>query len=184
MFDKERYVITGGPGLGKSSLLSALEQLGFAVCAESARIIIDGWRRAGSPFPSPWTDRATFDSEIEKLMLSAYFRDVSGPIVFDRGLPDLIAWRSYLGQPRDSRLEALITAHPYSSPIFLTPKWAPWYRSDDDRPFSRNKSFALNDSIESTYRSLGYDVVELPKVDVDGRAAFFASYMTSRNHFR
>ena len=49
-----RFVLSGGPGGGKSALLAALAERGYPVVSESARAIIRSRRQAGlAPRPEP-----------------------------------------------------------------------------------------------------------------------------------
>lgn len=59
------YIITGGPGSGKSSLLSSLASKGYAVMPEAGRAIIQDQKLIGGP-ALPWADRKIF----AELMLS------------------------------------------------------------------------------------------------------------------
>lgn len=180
MIRTNKFVITGGPGLGKTSLLERLRELGYEVHAEAARAIIDTWRRGGETAPSPWTAREAFDRDIENIMLSHYVNsDPARPAIYDRGLPDLIAWKRHLGYPTDDRLKAIVTSHPYARSVFITPKWAPWYESNLDRPFPKDESFEINDALRKTYGEFGYHLLELPKSSVSDRAAFVDDYISS-----
>jgi predicted ATPase len=175
-----KYVITGGPGLGKTALLASLQELGYAVYAEAARAIIDTWRRGGETFPSPWIAREAFDRDIENIMLSQYVNsDPARPAIYDRGLPDLIAWKRYLGHPVDDRLKAVVSSHPYAHTVFITPNWAPWYELSLDRPFPKKESFEINEILGKTYIEFGYHLLELPKGRVSDRAAFVDDHIVS-----
>src|SRR5215831_1817656 len=49
-----RVVVTGGPGVGKTTLLAQLHASGYTIVSESARAIISERRRRGqSPRPEP-----------------------------------------------------------------------------------------------------------------------------------
>ena len=87
------FVITGGPGSGKSTLLDRLEQDGFARSTEAGRgIVQDQMAIGGSALP--WDDKVLF----AELMLCWEMRShrlatqhaAIGPILFDRGVPDII----------------------------------------------------------------------------------------------
>ncbi len=89
-----RFVVTGGPGFGKTTLLNELCGRGYSVCHEAARAEIDEQARRGSPLP-PWERRPEFDRLIIPRMEADYPRDNCGrPCFYDRGFPDLMGWRS------------------------------------------------------------------------------------------
>ena len=50
----KKYILTGGPGTGKSSLILALEQAGYATIREAAEDYIRFRQAMGQP--EPWTE--------------------------------------------------------------------------------------------------------------------------------
>ncbi len=57
------YVITGGPGAGKTSLLEALAAAGHACMPEAGRAVIRDQRAIGGP-ALPWTDPPAFAAQM------------------------------------------------------------------------------------------------------------------------
>ena len=55
-----KFVITGGPGFGKTSLLKELEKKGYKVFHEAARAIIEEQEKLDNP-TLPWKNRIEFD---------------------------------------------------------------------------------------------------------------------------
>jgi len=87
------FVLTGGPGSGKSSLIDALERLGYSRSVEAGRgIIQDQVDIGGSALP--WADRVLF----AELMLSWEMRSYRlaqehpGAVFFDRGVLDVAGY--------------------------------------------------------------------------------------------
>ena len=94
------YIVTGGPGSGKTSLLEALHSRGYACSTEAGRgIIQDQVSIAGRALP--WADRSLF----AELMLSWEMRsyriaqEAAGPVFFDRGVPDVLGYLRLIGVP-------------------------------------------------------------------------------------
>src|ERR1700733_13787319 len=87
------FVITGGPGSGKSTLVSALAEHGICTVPEAGRAIIRDQVAIGGE-ALPWSDRRAF----AELMLSWEIRSyrvalsLSGPVMFDRGVPDVLGY--------------------------------------------------------------------------------------------
>lgn len=86
-----RYVLTGGHGVGKSSTILALEQLGEHVVFEAASTVRDVERARRRAFPE---DDADFESRVLALHLR---REVQVPrtatrVFLDRGAPDHLAY--------------------------------------------------------------------------------------------
>jgi predicted ATPase len=89
--DSDRfYIITGGPGSGKSTVIDALAERGISTVPEAGRAIIQDQVAIGGN-ALPWSDRGAF----AELMLSWEMRSyrmalaLSGPVIFDRGVPDV-----------------------------------------------------------------------------------------------
>src|SRR5215469_13697565 len=84
-----RFVITGGPGAGKTTMLHALAERGYICAAESARAIIRE-RLASGLRPRP--PLAQFGHEILQRDIARYreTRVTEHPVFFDRGIVDAL----------------------------------------------------------------------------------------------
>lgn len=86
-------VLTGGPGSGKSTLIDALQNAGYARSMEAGRGVIQD-QIAIDGQALPWRDQVAF----AELMLSWEMRSyhiakhASGPVFFDRGVPDVVGY--------------------------------------------------------------------------------------------
>src|SRR5262250_1916092 len=84
-----RFVITGGPGAGKTTILIALAERGYRYAAESARAIIRARLAHGL---SPRPPLAQFGHEILQRDITCYreTRVTDHPVFFDRGIVDAL----------------------------------------------------------------------------------------------
>lgn len=82
-----RFVITGGPGGGKTTILSSLAERGYRVVPESARRIIKERLAAGlTPRPDPDSfAQEILRSDIEKYREASTYDHT---MFFDRGVLD------------------------------------------------------------------------------------------------
>lgn len=71
-----KYVLTGGPGSGKSSLLDALRERGYTCSAEASRPLIMEELALGSNC-LPWTDLPCFAEKVLRRMVEAYHQAVT-----------------------------------------------------------------------------------------------------------
>ena len=169
------FVITGGPGTGKSSLIDALAARGYRTMPEAGRAIIrDQVAIGGSALP--WADRALF----AELMLGWEMRShrealaSPSPVLMDRGIPDVVGYLTLCGLPVPAHIEAAAKIHPYNERVFLAPYWGAIFAQDAERKQDRQEAEATGRVMAETYTRLGYQIVELPLVGIEQRADFIA----------
>jgi predicted ATPase len=169
------FVITGGPGSGKSTLISALAAQGISTMPEAGRAIIrDQVAIGGSALP--WADRTTF----AELMLSWELRSyqqamkISGPVIFDRGVPDVAGYLHLCGLPVPEHVQRAAKLHRYHRRVFVAPPWAEIFAQDAERKQTFAEAQATCEAVSTAYRSLGYELIALPLASVEERAGFVA----------
>lgn len=179
------FVMTGGPGSGKTSLLRAMARRGLPVTPEAGRAIIrDQIRIGGSALP--WGDRALF----AELMLSWDMRSyrkaqgADGPVLMDRGIPDIIGYLTLCGLPVPQHIAAAARLHPYHPRVFLAPHWDAIYENDAERRQDRSEAQATARIMAQTYAGLGYRVVELPLTGIETRSDFVAAHLRDASGWR
>ena len=144
MNDKQNFiVITGGPGAGKTTLVKALAASGFLAVEEAGRCIIQEQRLRGGTATHDG-DRIAFRRLMFEDALQTYQRmaDFTGPVFFDRGLPDLIGYSRLIGAPVPSWLQQAVENYRYNETVFIAPAWQEIFRQDDERPPMRRRDIA------------------------------------------
>lgn len=171
-----RVVITGCSGGGKSTLLEALAARGFAVVPEPGRRIVrEEMARGGTALP--WLDMAGFARramEVAKADLASA-PGGEGWIFFDRGLIDAAV---ALSVAASVPLASLLPEAPvYFRTVFIAPPWEDIYVADAQRPHGFVDAVKDYERLRDAYLTLGYDLVELPKIGVEARAAFLLTQL-------
>ncbi|MGF7149734.1 putative ATPase [Sphingomonas zeicaulis] len=167
------FVITGGPGSGKSTLIAALAETGLATMPEAGRAIIRDQQAIGGT-ALPWADRAAF----AELMLGWELRShaeaqaQTAPVVFDRGVPDVIGYLTLCGLPVPPHMHRAAALYRYNPTVFLAPFWADIYATDTERRQSHAEAEATAAAMITAYEAAGYRVVPLPRAPVAHRVAF------------
>ena len=172
-----RYIqISGCSGGGKSTLLAELARRGHAVVEEPGRRIIAAARITGEDV-LPWTNPEAFLRRAIETALAdrAAAAGLPGPVFFDRGLIDAASGLQALtGEPV---LRPLADAHPSHRRVLFAPPWPEIHETDPDRPHGLAAAIAEHDRLARDYVALGYELVELPKMDLAARADFVLGAM-------
>jgi predicted ATPase len=172
------FVITGGPGSGKSSLVDALAAAGFRHMPEAGRAIIRNQVAIGGT-ALPWADRSAF----ARLMLEQEMRSyraalqMTGPVIFDRGIPDVIGYLQLCGLPIPDPAWEAAHRRRYNRRVFIAPHWPAIFTQDAERRQDLAQAEATCGVMEEVYAGLGYELVPLPFASVEERVLF------ARAHF-
>jgi predicted ATPase len=163
-----RSVITGGPGAGKSTLLSALSGEGIQTFPEVARAILkdEGGMELRAARP------AEFALAMLRAELDAWDSARPGPVLYDRGFPDIVGFLELEGLPIPAELDQVCRAHRYAGPIFRAPPWREIYTPDEERIQDWGQAIASDAAISSAWKRYGYDLVDLPFASVTDRVKF------------
>lgn len=174
------FVLTGGPGAGKTTLIEALRARGFATTEEAGRGVIREQMQAGGD-GLPWIDRERFAELMFEWELRSY-RDAErrhGPVVFDRGLPDTIGYLRLEGLEVPAWMEEETWRLRYNAHVFIAPPWKEIFGQDEERRQSWEVAVRTYEVMAETYADLGYALTELPRASVDERAKFVAGAIGS-----
>ncbi|MET0271148.1 MAG: AAA family ATPase [Sphingomonas sp.] len=167
------HVITGGPGSGKTSLIAALAAEGFRHMPEAGRAIIKDQVDIGGT-ALPWADREAF----AMLMLGWEMRshreagEAPGPVLFDRGIPDVIGYLRLCGLPVPIPALRAAERRRYAAQVFIAPPWPAIFRQDAERRQTPAEAEETYRAMADAYAGLDYELVPLPLASVAERARF------------
>lgn len=178
------YVITGGPGVGKTSLLEALQEKGLTVIPEVARQLIRE-QQAIDGDALPWKDKRLYrdlmfqrsEESFEKVMEE---QQGDGPIFFDRGFLDAICYASLTGIRVENDMKILAETWRYNDHVFILPPWKEIYQTDAERKQDWNEAVFTYNKMIQTYRSYQYNLVEVPKTTIEERADFILEFLKKK----
>ena len=175
----KRYIVTGAPGTGKTSLVQLLAHLGEVV-GEPARELIAEHRAA--------TGEQSLDGSPELFVQRLIARSIEkfdgaradGVTIYDRGLPDCVAYANVFGVDPSAALAAAEQRR-YSVPVLVAAPWEEIYTMDELRQATFAQVTAFHDELIAVYRQLGYQLVELPKTSVAERVRVVTKTLQSDN---
>lgn len=167
---KNFIAISGCSGGGKSTLLDALRQRGFAVVEEPGRRVAKHEIETGGN-ALPWADGAAFARKALALAWDDWRGAQSlggGTVFFDHGLVDAAAALAHATGywPQGDFADA------YGPVIFLAPPWPEIYGHDAERRHGFAQAEAEYHRLAAAYARLGYETAILPKAPVAERVAF------------
>lgn len=169
------YIITGGPSVGKTTLINALQKRGFKTVPEGARHIIRK-QMVTDGDGLPWKNKILYAQLMAEASIHSYLNFMSEPsennIFFDRGLPDTICYMKMEKLPISKDLIQLADIISYHRKVFLLPPWKEIYITDAERIQNWEEAVETYEQMRLTYAELGYELVVVPKDTTKKRCQF------------
>lgn len=154
------YVITGGPCVGKTSVIDELRKRGLQIIPEFARIVIEEGKYL------PWIDLYVFQKEVNKRQIEAESKANGHKVFCDRGLADSIAYQRLGGLVVEEQFIAECKSR-YEKVFLLEP--LPFYQNDQVRKEDPETALRIHQEIERAYRDLDYKVINIPPIGIEQR---------------
>jgi predicted ATPase len=179
-----RYIITGAPGAGKTTVLAALRQRGFRVVDEAATDIIarehalgrvESWRDPGFIDAITLLQRERQEAPIPATSLPPT-RAVQ---LFDRSPLCTLALARYAGQPPSpilaSEVDRVIAERIYQPQVFFV-RLLGFITPTAARRISLADSIRFERIHEQVYREHGFELVDIPVATIEQRVDLIDRY--------
>ncbi len=171
----KKYVLTGGPGVGKSTVIKLLAFKGYSVIPETARTVIEE-ECAKKSDTVPWGNLKKFQEVVAQRQLEIESEIKSGEVFLDRGIVDGYAYCLEGNIPAPK----IIFDHGKNryDKIFLL---APLSHYENDRIRKEKKEFqaVVHALIKQAYLEFGYVIIPVPMLSVEERVAFILNAIQS-----
>lgn len=164
------FVMTGGPGGGKTTLLERLKIMGVPFVPEVARALIsERLRNNLPPRPEPFE----FALNLLERDIGNFLRhsDEDSIRFFDRSFIDS-AGMLYGYAQIQSYLCSVLKEHRFNSRVFITPPWKEIYCNDEERDQTFEDAERVFEELYQWYSANGYEILILPKDTAEARAEF------------
>lgn len=168
------YVITGGPGVGKTTLIHELSKRGYTVMPEHAREIIKH-ELAHNGDGLPWKNKQRYTYLMLNAAVESYHsvsRNNLDVHFFDRGILDAICYATMSKLVVSNEMDSLGKNLCYNSKVFILPPWKAIYHTDNERKQTWEEATLTFTKMKETYLNYDYEVVEVPKDTVKNRLDF------------
>lgn len=160
----KRYILTGTPGSGKTSLLHELKSQGYSVVEEAATDVIALEHRRGNS--EPWM-QADFIDKIIRLQKQRQIETVTSTDelqVYDRSPICTFALSRYLGYPPSAclleEMERIERENIYQRQVFFLENLG-FCQPTEARKISFEESLLFEKIHAEIYTSLGYDLIKV-----------------------
>lgn len=169
------YIITGGPGVGKTTLLQQLHQRGYPTIPEDARRIIREQLLSGGN-GLPWKDRSLYAQLMLAAAVDTYTKlitqQIAGPVFFDRSIIDTLCYMEMESLPLSGENLKSIVRCKYNGKVFILPPWREIYHSDNERRQTWEEAEYTFYRMRKTYQDYSYQLIEVPLATPENRADF------------
>jgi|SRR5262245_8661897 len=166
-----RFVFTGGPGVGKTTILNALTERGYFYAADSPRAIIRK-RLASGLSPRPPLEQ--FGNEVLHMDIARYRETcvTDHPVFFDRGIVDAVYGLVQHNVMSLGEAEEYVRSFPYNKIVLLFPPWEEIYCTDSERDQTFSESVQVFEDSRKWYGRWEYETIEVPRIAIDQRVNF------------
>jgi len=166
------YILTGGPGSGKSTVLELLKNKDYPCIPESGRTIIIEEKKKNSS-ALPWKDQELFRDLMFKRDKENFLKTVDGKTYFfDRGIVDSIGYSHLENISISKDLDNAAKTMKYNTTVFAFPPWEEIYEKDTERKQSFETAILTYNNVIKAYMHYGYKVVNVPKDTPENRLEY------------
>jgi len=171
--------MTGGPGVGKTTLCKLARQVGFGVVQEFAtEVILEGG-------PHPTVDHRAFQKEVLRRQVKAEDRclHTEDTVILDRGVLDGLAYTKLVGTGNEDIFAGHDASH-YALVMVVEPLSS--FEQDGIRYEDLCFTHEITGVLEEVYGNQGVPVVRIPDIGLRARWSLIlnlcSEYVSGRTH--
>lgn len=170
------FVISGGPGTGKTAVINELKKQGYKTIPEVARQIATRDRRFKGKSIKQINQKIFQEvifnyqsKQLEKLEKSKF----KTPVFSDRGIGDTLAYNKFYHINISKQKINLVKKFRYSKIFILD--FLEFYEKDKLRKENKKEQEKIHRLIINSYKNLGYKIVFVPFMGIEERVEFILS---------
>ncbi len=176
----KKIVITGGPGTGKSSIITELLKRGYTCLEEISRQVILEARKDG--VDQLFLKNPLLFSELllkgRKKQYDEAKNHASDLVFIDRGVPDVLAYMDFIGDKYPKKFISACKNNVYDYVFILSP-WQEIFTSDNERYENFEQAVSIHHHLLDTYQKYEYNLLDVPFDTVEKRADYILEIIKS-----
>lgn len=170
---QQKIVFIGGPGSGKSTILTELKKLKYSCMPEISRQVTLQARKEGIEQlfltkPLLFSEKLLEGREQQYLDAENSKDDL---IFFDRGIPSVHAYLRYFKTEVPPVFLEKSKAYRYTKVYQFLP-WKEIYTADSERYETFEQSVIISQFLHEAYAELGYEIIDVPFGTIKERCDF------------
>jgi predicted ATPase len=164
------YVITGGPGSGKTTTVNVLKSRGYKTTIEHARHYLDTQRQNGRTVEEVRRNQKEFQLGVLTMQIEQENALSPDDMIFlDRAIPDALAYYRFLSLPPDKKLLEALERAVYKKIFILDclPLVQDYARQEDEAAQKK-----IHELLTEVYEAMPFPVVHVPVLRVEERVDY------------
>lgn len=152
------YIVTGGPGVGKTTVLKELSLRKYHIVQEVARELIkEEQNNNGNALP--WKDKNLFKELMFERSFDSYLQTKNShnsiePIFFDRSFIDAIGYAHLEHLEISNTMQTFAKNYRFHKKVFILPPWKEIYTKDSEREQNWEEAVHTNEIMKPSWRDL------------------------------
>lgn len=177
-----RYVLTGGPGVGKSEVINLLQQQGYQTIPEVWTLLFNEAKQNNNlKYFSAASNSVAFRKKLMKMQLSFENKlDKKKSAFLDRSTVDVVAFGNIYNITMPQNITNIPKEDRYDLIFFIDPLPKNLYQKTE--LCSQEESLKIHQQLKEFYTDMGYPIVEVPFDSLKKRMAFILNTIASSNN--
>jgi len=170
-----KFVLTGAPGCGKSSIIEELNRRGFQTCPEVYTTLYNE-SKDYTVFSQPINLRYKL---LDKQLFLESLLKKETPVFLDRSTIDIILFAKYFNieMPLDFIDKAKNKS--YDLVFLMEPLPKQYYKVTNIRKETQEESLKIHQFFKEEYKKFGYKVIEVPFDTIENRTQFILDFINN-----